>query len=292
MSGLATVDPTIVESRGATVAPGQRRRLNGALTGGATLIGLLFVASFVVPALWHQGPREPNPIASFQAPSWSHPFGTDSQGFDIFVRTLYAPRYDLTLAVAGVLIALVIGVGLGLFAGLSRGWLGDLALRITDVVQAFPLLILALTLVALTGNHATNVIWAIVLINVPMFLRLTRSSVLSIREQRFIDAAVAVGNPRWRVATRHVLPNAIGPVIVQAGVNMGYAILTIAALAFLGVGIQVPTPEWGSMILIGRGDVITGEWWTALFPGLALATAVVGFNLMADGIERLREVRR
>jgi peptide/nickel transport system permease protein len=271
---------------------GRSWRPNAALIAGATILILMMLASFIVPAIWHQGPRIANPAAFYQAPSWSHPFGTDGQGFDVFVRVLYAPRIDVSIAVAGVAIGTIFGVLLGVAAGYARGFIGSLTLRLADVVQAFPLLILALTLVTLAGNSSINIIWAIVFINTPIMLRLTRSSVLAIREQRYIDAAVALGNPRWRVLARHVMPNAIGPVIVQAGVNAGYAIIIIAALAFLGVGIQVPTPEWGSMIQVGSQDVTTGQWWTAVFPGLTLAVAVIGFNLLADGIERAREIHR
>jgi peptide/nickel transport system permease protein len=273
-------------------ATGRPVRINGALVAGASILILMLIASFIVPAVWHQGPRFANPIAFSQSPSWAHPFGTDSQGFDVFVRVFYAPRIDLTIAVAGVAIGTILGVALGVAAGYARGFIGSLTLRLADIIQAFPLLILALTLVTLAGNGSINIVWALVFINTPIMLRLTRTSVLAIREQRYIDAAIALGNPRRRVLFKHVLPNAIGPVIVQAGVNAGYAIILIAALAFLGVGIQVPTPEWGSMILLGSQDITTGQWWTALFPGLALALAVVGFNLLADGVERAREIHR
>ena len=264
--------------------------LSPALLLGVLIIGGLVVCAFLIPALSDYGARAANPVDALQGPSWNHPFGTDTSGFDIFVRAFYAPRIDLQLAVEGVGIGLAIGVLAGLFAGFSRSWIGDLVLRITDVIQAFPLLILAIALVALSGNKLINVVWTLAFLNAPLFLRQVRAQVLTIRELRFIEAGVALGNPKGRLILRHVLPNAVGPVIVQFGLSLSYAILTVAALAFLGVGVQVPTPEWGSMILLGSSAITTGQWWTFVFPGLLLAIAVSGFNLLADGIERAREV--
>lgn len=268
-----------------------RNLLNPALVSGVVIILGLVLASFIGPALSPYDPEAPDPAAALAGPSASHIFGTDSSGFDIFTRVLYAPRIDLTIAAAGIALSLVLGIALGLLAGMSRSFVGELVLRIADVVQAFPLLILALALVALTGNNTSNVIWGLVLVNTPIFLRLLRSRVLTIREQRFIEASVALGNTRRRLLWKHVLPNAIGPVVVQFGISMGYGILILAGLAFLGVGVQSPTPEWGSMILTGRSDITTGQWWTAVFPGLGLALAVFGFNLFAEGVERARELR-
>lgn len=282
-----------LRSSPSTLAEWQRAgKLNPALLVGGFVIAGLVICSFIVPTITGVGPRTPDPLIALQGPSWAHPFGTDSSGFDIFVRALYAPRIDLQVAIEGVGIGLLIGVAVGLCAGFSRGWLGELVLRVTDVIQAFPLLILAIALVALSGNKLINVVWALAFLNAPLFLRQVRAQVLTIRELRFIEAGVALGNPRSRLIFKHVLPNAIGPVIVQFGLSLSYAILTVAALAFLGVGVQVPTPEWGSMILIGSGAITTGQWWTFVFPGVMLALVVSGFNLLADGIERAREVTR
>ena len=266
------------------------RRLDPFLVAGLGIIVLLLLGSVVVPALSGFGAHTPNPSEGLLAPSWRHPFGTDEFGLDVFTRTFYAPRIDLPLAAAGVGIGAVAGVFLGLVAGASRGWLGEAVMRATDVIQAFPLFVLALALISLTGNDRHNVIWVIGFLNVPIFLRLIRSEVLTVRELRFVEAGVALGNSHRRLALRHILPNAVGPVIVQAGVQLGFAIELIAGLAFLGVGIHVPTPEWGSMIQIGASDIITGQWWTAVFPGLGLVLAVTGFNLVSEGLERAREL--
>ena len=265
---------------------------NPALIAGIAIILILVIGSFVVPALSPYGAEEPNIADALQGPSTSHLFGTDSTGFDIFTRVWYAPRIDLTTAAAGVTLGLVIGVIFGLAASFTRGIGGEIVLRVADVIQSFPILILALALVALAGNNPTNVIWALAFVNAPIFLRLLRSRVLTVREHRYIEAAIALGNPTPRLLRRHVLPNAIGPVVVQFGISMGFGIVLLAGLAFLGVGIQVPTPEWGSMILIGRSNITTGQWWTAIFPGLGLAVAVFGFNLLSDGVARAREVDR
>ena len=269
-----------------------RRALNAPLMWGVGILVLLLAASFIVPAVSGWGTEQPNPGASLASPSLAHLFGTDESGFDIFTRVFYAPRIDLPVAAAGVALGMVVGVALGVAAGSARGWLGEAVMRVADMIQAFPLFILAIALVALSGNHLSNIVFALAFLNAPIFLRLVRSRTVTIREHRFIEAAVALGNSPQRVLWRHIMPNAIGPAIVQAGISMGYAILTVAGLAFLGVGVQVPTPEWGSMILTGRNDITTGQWWTEIFPGLALALAVVAFNLCSEGVERARELSR
>jgi peptide/nickel transport system permease protein len=266
--------------------------LNAPLVWGLGIIVFMVVASFIVPAVSGWGTEQPNPAATLQPPSPAHLFGTDESGFDIFTRVFYAPRVDLPVAAAGVGLGMAIGVLLGVATGAARGWLGEGVMRVADMIQAFPLFILAIALVALSGNHLSNVIFALAFLNAPIFLRLVRSRTVTIREHRYIEAAVALGNSRRRILWRHIMPNAIGPAIVQAGISMGYAILTVAGLAFLGVGVQVPTPEWGSMILTGRNDITTGQWWTEVFPGLMLALAVVAFNLCSEGVERARELSR
>ena len=292
----STVDPLVVETAGPfsvfrvrTIA---RPRHNTPLFAGIAILLFLVLGSFIVPAVSPYGPQEANPADALLGPSVHHPFGTDESGFDIMTRVFYAARIDLSLSALGVGLGLLAGVLLGVAAGFSRGLVGEIVMRLVDLIQAFPLFILAVALVALSGNHLSNIVWALAFLTTPIFLRLIRSRVLTIREQRFIEAAIALGNSRPRLLRRHVLPNALSPVIVQFGISMGYAILTIAGLAFLGVGVQVPTPEWGSMILIGRNNITTGQWWTVVFPGIWLALAVVGLNLLSEGVERAREVHR
>jgi ABC-type dipeptide/oligopeptide/nickel transport system permease component len=268
-------------------------RANPALWSGTAIVAVLLIGSFVIPAISSDGVNTPDPVHALLSPGGSHLFGTDATGFDVFVRVFYAPRIDLWLAFAGVGIGAVLGVALGLMVGVTRNVLvSEAVMRVVDVLQAFPVLILAIALVSLAGNSFTNVIWALAFINTPIFLRLVRTQVLSIREHRFVEASIALGTSQPRLVLRHILPNALGPVVVQLGISMGYAILTVAGLAFLGVGVQAPTAEWGSMILSGRDGITTGQWWIVAFPGLLMLLAVIGFNLLAEGIERARDIHR
>lgn len=287
----------LVEFVGTTV----RRAPRGALTvlrsgniqllAGLGIVAFLLVMSFVVPALSSYDATRPDPASTLLAPSGTHWFGTDANGSDIFVRVAEAARLDLRLAVQGVALGALLGVVLGLGVGMSRvPWLASLVMRVVDVVQAFPVLVLAIALVALAGNDVGNVVWAIAIVNAPIFLRLVTTEVLVVRQQRYVEAAVTMGNSRTRTMLQHVLPNSIGSVIAQVGMSLGYAILVIAGLAFLGVGVQAPTAEWGSMILAGQTGITTGQWWLVLFPGLALFVAVVGFNLLSEGVERMRDI--
>jgi len=267
-----------------------RRNLNPPLLWGAFIIIALAVGAYVVPAISQFGAEVANPREALEPPSGRHPFGTDRSGFDIFVRVFQAPRIDLTVVVLGVGLGAVIGTVLGVVTGFSRRLMGEFSMRVADIVQAFPLLILAIALVALGGNSLTNVVLVLAFVNAPVFLRLIRSRVLTVREQRFIAAAVALGNSTPRLVFRHVLPNSLGPAVVQFGISMGYGILTLAGLAYLGVGVQLPTAEWGSMILSGSSYITTGQWWISVFPGIFLAIAVFAFNLLSEGIEQVREV--
>ena len=184
---------------------------------------------------------------------------------------------------------MLLGMPLGLVAGYSNERISDLIMRPSDIFQAFPVFILALGLVVALGQSIFNIILVIGIVNAPIFVRLMRSQVLTLREEPFIEAAKAVGNPTSRLLWRHLLPHTVGPLIAQSGVTTGWAILIVAGLAFLGVGIRVPTPEWGSMVGIGAGNIITGEWWISVFPGLAIFLTVMAFNLVADGIQDLLE---
>lgn len=287
----------LVEFVGTTVRRAPRGALtvlrsgNTQLLAGLGIVAFLLVMSFVVPALSSYDATRPDPASTLLAPSGTHWFGTDANGSDIFVRVAEAARLDLRLAVQGVALGALLGVVLGLGVGMSRvPWLASFVMRVVDVVQAFPVLVLAIALVALAGNDVGNVVWAIAIVNAPIFLRLVTTEVLVVRQQRYVEAAVTMGNSRTRTMLQHVLPNSIGSVIAQVGMSLGYAILVIAGLAFLGVGVQAPTAEWGSMILAGQTGITTGQWWLVLFPGLALFVAVVGFNLLSEGVERMRDI--
>ena len=257
------------------------RTYSTAIIGGAVL-GTLLLAGYFLPLPYN--PTKPNVTAILQPPSTEHWFGTDISGFDVFSRTVSAAQRDLPLALAGALIALAIGVPLGLLAS-SKARYSNWIMRGLDVFQAFPLLILAIAIVILTGNQLHNVLIAIAIINVPRFMRLVRAQALSLRESRFIEAAIAIGCSPLRVMFRHLLPNVSGIVFVQSSLAAANAIIVIAALSFLGVGVNPPDPTWGSMIQRGARNISTGQWWTVVFPGIAVIIAVLGFNLIAEGLQ-------
>ena len=254
------------------------------------LVGLVIVVSVTILALISPlivpfDPEEPNPADRLQEPSSKHWLGTDQNGFDILSRTIYAPRIDLLIAVSGTLLAIALGVIPGLLAGFYGGRISDLIMRAADVLQAFPVLILALLLVAASGGGILNVIFVIGILNAVNYLRLIRSQVLSLRESTFVEAATSVGNSNWRIVSRHILPSAIPPVLTQSAINIGYAIGVVGALAFIGIGVPPGTAEWGVMINIGSRTIISGQWWVALFPGIAMAITILGFNLIAEALQ-------
>lgn len=262
----------------------QLRRLvrqHPSAAGGVLFILLLLIASLVAPLPFD--PRATDGAASLQPPGGAHWFGTDGAGGDVFSRVVYAARIDLSLALAGTLLSLGLGVPLGLAAS-TKGRGSERVVRGLDAFQAFPLLILALALVSLSGNKLYMVVVAIALINVPRFIRLLRSQVLSLREARFIEAATAMGATTTRITLRHLLPNVWGIILVQTSLTIANAIVVIASLSFLGVGVRPPTPSWGSMIRDGAGNMSSGQWWIAGFAGLAVVLCVIAFNQLADAI--------
>jgi peptide/nickel transport system permease protein len=222
---------------------------------------------------------------ALEPPSGDFWFGTDQLGRDIFARTVAGARLDLPLALAGTLLSMVVGVALGLLASTKGKW-SERLMRGVDMFQAFPLLILAIVIVALTGNKLHNVVLAVAIINVPRFIRLVRADALALRESRFIEACIAIGASRTRILLRHVLPNVSGTILVQASLTAAQALVIIASLGFLGIGITPPAASWGTMIQSGAQNLATGEWWLALFPGLAVFVAVWSFNQVAEGVER------
>jgi peptide/nickel transport system permease protein len=211
---------------------------------------------------------------------------------DVFSRVMHGARFAFGIAVPSAIIMLVIGVPLGLIAGYKGGMIDEVVLRTMDVVRSFPSIVLALAVVAATGQSLVNVVLVIGFLDAPIFTRLVRSEVLALRSSGFVDSAVAAGNPTWRILFVHLLPNAIRGSTAMIAVRMAWAVRISATLAFIGVGIQAPTPEWGAMIRQGAEFIISGEWWVALFPGLALVGIVLGFNLLGDGLQDLLDPRR
>ena len=215
-----------------------------------------------------------------------HWFGTDQSGLDVFSRVISAPRADMSIALGGALISLFLGTFLGLIAGFYRNWATELMMRISDVLQAFPVFITAMILVALAGRETGNLVLALVLVYTPIFIRLTRSEVMGQSARGYVQAAWAVGNNGFKIAVKHVLPNSLVPSLVQLSVTVGFAIILTAGLSFVGAGVRPPTPEWGIMISFGAQQLILGEWWPSIFPGLAITVTVFGYAVVGHAIEQ------
>ena len=241
-------------------------------------VTLAVVGPYITP----YDPVRPVLGAAFQPPSLAHPFGTDTIGLDVFSRVIAAPRIDITIALVGTALSLALGMAVGLVAGYYGGWLDVGIMRFADVIQAFPVFVLAMVLVASLGQGISSVIYAITFVNAPIYLRLTRGAVRSIREEPYVEAAVVAGFNDGTILARHVLPNVWSPAAIQSSVNVGWAVLLTAGLSFVGAGVRPPTPEWGSMVSSGSESLIVGGWWIALFPGMAIGLAVLGFALVAD----------
>jgi len=257
------------------------------------LLAIDLVMAIGAPWIAPHDPRVGNPAAILDPPSAAHLFGTDINGFDILSQTIYAPRVDLLIAVLSTSIALLVGSLLGLVAGYGsargglRGAAAEGLTRLMDILQAFPVFIVALALVGVAGPGERNVIIVLAFLFTPIFFRFVRAEALLVRELLFVEAARAVGNPTGRLILRHVLPNSVTTALVQASGIVGYAILLTAGLSFVGAGVRPPTPEWGAMINAGAQQMITGKWWAAVFPGIAMGLTVFSLAVVGESA-RLR----
>ena len=238
---------------------------------------MLFIVVFG-PLLAPYDPLEPKPMNTLAAPSWDHWFGTDNYGFDILSRVLYAAQIDFSLALIGVLIGGGIGSLLGASAAYKGGITDFLLLRFVEVVQSFPVLLFALALFAAIGGGSRNMILAITIVNIPMYLRIIRSSLLPLRTAEFVDAARCAGLNGFIIVIKHFIPNAKGQIFSLFVLSCAYAIQIIAGLSFIGLGVEPPHPEWGSMINAGAGYIMLGVWWPSIFPGLAIVISVYAIN--------------
>ncbi|RME85014.1 MAG: ABC transporter permease [Caldilineae bacterium] len=250
---------------------------------GLTVLVLLVAAAVLAPLLTPYDPVKMNLREALIAPNGAHPLGTDHLGRDMLARLLYGGRLSLVIGFLAVAIGLGAGLPLGAISGFYGGKVDMVIQRIADALLAFPSILLALSLVAVLGVGLRNVIVAVGVAAIPSFIRLVRGSVLSIREETYVEAARSVGVPQFVILYRHVLPNAMSPVIVQATLTLGSAILVAAGLGFLGLGVQPPTAEWGAMLGEGRQYIFSASY-MATFPGLAIFLAVLGFNLLGDGL--------
>jgi len=280
------------------------RRRPGYLAGYIIVVAMA-ILGLVAPLLPLHSPVDADAGAYLLPPSWRHPMGTDSAGLDIFSRVLHAPRIDLTIALVSTFWAACLGGAIGAFAGLwdgagrIKGPVAMLLLRASEIIQAFPVFALALVLVAVLGQGVMSIVIAIGLVNIPLYLRLMRGEALRIRDQGYLEAARIAGANDLYLLSRHVVPNAAAPMLAQMSINTATAVLLAAGLSFIGAGVRAPTPEWGSMIAMGFQNVVTGQWWPSIFPGLALALTVFGLGRIGVSIitwsnprERSRPSRR
>jgi len=256
------------------------------------MFAILIIAAVLGPLLVPYDPLASEAANALQPPSWAHWFGTDNLGRDVFSRVVTATRLDLMISISAVTLSLVAGSILGAIAGYWGGWLDAVLNRVMDTIMAFPLFVLAMGIVAALGNTVENIVYATAVINTPFYARLVRAEVNIRREAGFVHAAKLAGNSDIRVLAMHIFPNALPPMMVQMSLNLGWAILNAAGLSFIGLGVRPPTAEWGIMVAEGANFIVSGEWWLAVFPGLALMFAVFTFNLMGDGLRDIVDPRQ
>ena len=256
---------------------------NGGAVIGIAILAAIVLAAIFAPLIAPYDPIALDPLASSQPPSLSHLMGTDVLGRDIFSRVIYGSRISLWLGLVSVGIACSAGLALGLVAGYFGGWVETVVMRGADMMLAFPSFLLALTILFALGQSVVNVMIAVGLASVPGYTRIVRGSVLSAREQEYVVAARTIGCTSPRLIGRHILPNVIAPVIVIASVGIAWAIITAASLSFLGMGVQPPTAEWGSMVNDGMRH-LRRAWWVSSFPALAIVVTVLAINLVGDGL--------
>ncbi|MFB4167888.1 nickel transporter permease [Virgibacillus sp. JSM 102003] len=254
-----------------------------------SLIGLCIILILIITAIFAPliATHSPTDYASltdrYQPPSSEHILGTDELGRDIFSRIVFGSRISIQIGVIAVGISMIIGVLLGGIAGYFGKWIDQVIMRIIDILMAFPSILLAIALVAVLGPNLRNAMIAVGIVGIPQFARIVRSAVLSVKETEYIEAARAIGAKHGRTLMHHVLPNCLAPIIVQATLSIGTAILDAAGLSFLGLGAQPPKPEWGAMLSDGRAALQNAPWVVA-FPGMAIFLVVLGFNLFGDGL--------
>ncbi|CAM3558069.1 ABC transporter permease [Occultella aeris] len=280
VAGPGGVDGSVPERR---VASWRLLAANPVTVAAAVVLAVVVFVALFAPWLAPYGVNEVDVAGALQSPTWAHPFGTDDLGRDILSRVMLAAGTSLQVAVVSVTFAFCVGVPLGIISGYVGGWLDTVSMRVVDVMFAFPVLLLALAIVAILQPGIATTMLAIGIVYTPIFARVARASTLSVRTEPFVQVAQTMGTPWWRIMRRHVLPNIAGPLIVQTSLSLAFAILSEAALSFLGLGIQPPQPSWGGMLFAAQGFV-TQAWWMSVFPGLAIFVTVLAFNLLGDGL--------
>jgi peptide/nickel transport system permease protein len=257
---------------------------------GFVIVVLVLATMLLAPAISPYDPNRLNLAVRLAAPSWQHVFGTDEVGRDLFSRVLWGARASVVAGLLIVAISMSVGTCLGAVSGLAAGWIDSLIMRIMDVLLAFPSFILAMALAAALGPSLVNAIIPIAIVRIPFYVRLARAQALTLRERSYVRAARSFGSSPWHIVWRHILPNSMAPIIVQATLDVGLAILTVSALSFIGLGAQQPTAEWGAMVANGRAYFLD-QWWYPTFPGLAILVTAIGFNLAGDGLRELLDPR-
>jgi len=257
----------------------------GAKVGMGIVLFFAVVGYIIAPLLFSYEPRTDRDLPGrLRPPTREHPFGTDELGRDILTRISHGTRISFTVGLFAAVFALSVGALLGLISGYLGGFPETVVMRVMDVILAFPALLLAIAIVAMRGPGLNNTMFALGITYIPIYARLARASVMGIKGLDYITAATGVGVPAYRIMLRHVLPNSLSPLIVQFTLNIATAIIECAALGFLGLGAQPPSPEWGAMLSNGYKFLTVGAWWALLFPGLAIIFVVTGFNLVGDGL--------
>ena len=261
----------------------KRFKRNRMAVFGLVVIILLILCALFPSAIAPYGYDDQNLSEQFIAPCLAHPFGTDNFGRDILSRVIYGCRVSLLIGLISVSISCVLGVMLGCIAGYYGNKVDNLVMRFIDIMLAIPQMLLAMSIVAALGIGTENLILAIAIGSVPGYARIVRGSILSVKGQEFIEAARSIGASDFRIITRHIVPNCLAPIIVQATMSIASAILSTASMSFIGLGIEPPTPEWGSMLSAGRA-YLRDHWFVVTFPGVAIMLTVFAFNLFGDGL--------
>lgn len=261
-----------------------------------SVLGAICVLGWIAIALisFVYTPYEPNFVnlsVKLQEPNSIYLLGTDNHGRDILSRIMVGARVSLLLGVVAVSISLVIGIFLGAIAGYYEGKLGNFIMRIMDSLQAFPMLILVMSMSVALGRNSMSAMLSVGIAGIPMFARLMYAQTLSVKNSPFIEGERVLGVSKQKILTRHILPNCLTPIIVRVSLSLGSAILTVSSLSFLGIGVQPPQAEWGYMISDAKDYILSGQWWMMLFPGLAIASLVMSFNLVGDGLRDALDYR-
>ena len=286
---LRTIEITLAPpaARGRTPLQEAWGRLiaNPVARGGLVVVVLFTLMAVLTPMLHLYRPEvDSDLLIRLQPPTWEHPFGTDTLGRDILVRVLHGARVSLGLGLGSVAVAAVAGSILGLLAGYAGRWVDLFLMFCMDILLAFPATLLAIAIVAMIGPGLRNSLIAISLVSIPFYARIARGAVLSLKKQEFVVAAEGLGGSHLRVLFRHIFPNTLPPLMVQTTLGIAFAVLEAAALGFLGLGAQPPTPEWGAMLADSYKYFTSGAWWAFFFPGAAIMVSVLGFNLLGDGL--------